>query len=54
MDWNTIIGAAVIGLIFAAIVVCGIINKKKGKGSCSCSGSCGGCAMSGSCHKTDE
>ena len=34
--WPTIIIAAVIGAIFVAIVVKEIINKKKGKHSCSC------------------
>ena len=48
MDWPTIIVAAVVAGIFIAIVVRGIINKKKGKGGCSCG--CGGCAMKDSCH----
>ena len=45
----TILISAVIAAIVAAILVNAIRNKKKGKG-CSC-GSCGGCAMSGVCHK---
>ncbi len=53
MDWPTIIVASILAVIFLAIVITGIRNKKKGKHSCSC-GSCGGCAMNGSCHKTEE
>ena len=49
MDWPTILVSALIAGIVAAIIICGIRNKKKGKGGCSC-GSCGGCAMSGICH----
>lgn len=40
--------------IFTAIIVNMIRNKKKGKNSCSCGGSCGGCAMSGMCHSQKE
>lgn len=46
--WPTIIVAAVIAGIVIAIIARGIINKKNGKGSCSCG--CGGCAMKDSCH----
>ena len=52
MDWPTIIVAAVIAVIFASIIVCGIINKKKGKHSCSCGTSCGACGMN--CHETKK
>lgn len=45
----TIIIAAIIAAAFAAVLIRGIINKKKGKSSCSCG--CGGCAMKESCHK---
>ena len=44
----TIIIASVIGAIFVAVVVKEIIDKKKGKHSCSCG--CGGCAFKDSCH----
>ena len=54
MDWPTIIVASILAVIFLAIVITGIRNKKKGKHSCSSCGSCGGCAMNGSCHKTEE
>ena len=50
MNWVTIAIAAVIAVIFVAIVVKGIYNRKKGKSSCSCGSSCGGCAMNGACH----
>lgn len=46
----TIIIASVIAVIFVAIVVTQIINKKKGKSSCSCGGSCGNCGASSFCH----
>ena len=34
--WPTIAVASVIGVIFVIIVVREIVNKKKGKSSCSC------------------
>ncbi len=46
----SIVIIAVIVLALGAVVAFRIINKKKGKSSCSCGGSCGGCPMSGSCH----
>lgn len=49
MNLPTILVAAVVASAFVAITVKGIINKKKGKGSCSCG--CSGCAMSDFCHK---
>ncbi|MBO5050871.1 MAG: FeoB-associated Cys-rich membrane protein [Clostridia bacterium] len=52
MDWPTIIVSAVIVAIVAAIIICSIRGKKKGKGSCGCS--CSGCAMSGMCHGHHE
>ncbi len=54
----TIIISSIIGIIFLAIIVKGVINKKNGKSSCSCGGGCKGCAMNGTCHgnvdKEDE
>lgn len=44
----TIIVASIIGVIFVSIIVTSIINKKKGKSTCSC-GSCSGCALN--CHQ---
>ena len=52
MDWPTVLVAAVVGAIFVAIVARIIINKKNGKGGCSCG--CGGCAMKDSCHATKK
>lgn len=49
MTWQTWVVLGVIAAVFAAVVVTGIINKKKGKSSCSCG--CSGCAMKDSCHK---
>ncbi|MBQ7822489.1 MAG: FeoB-associated Cys-rich membrane protein [Clostridia bacterium] len=43
----TIIVAAIIAVIFVAIVVTGIRNKMKGKSSCSCG--CDSCGMG--CHE---
>lgn len=48
MDWPTVIVASVIGVIVVAIIIKGIINRKKGKSSCGCG--CSGCAMKDSCH----
>ena len=50
--WPTIIIATAIGAIFALIVAKEIINKKKGKTSCSCG--CGGCAFKDQCHSNAE
>ena len=46
----TAIIATVIALAFVAVVVVMIINKKKGKHSCSCGGSCGACPVGCSCN----
>ena len=48
MDWPTIIVAAIIAVIFLAIVITGIRNRIQGKSSCSCGGNCGACG--GNCH----
>ena len=50
--WPTIIIATAIGAVFALIVAKEIINKKKGKTSCSCG--CGGCAFKDQCHSNTE
>ena len=52
MNFATIVIAAIVVLVFVAIVVNGIRKKKKGIHSCSCGGSCTGCGMHGSCHKS--
>ena len=50
MNWPSVI---ILGLIIAAVVavvITGIIKRKKGKSSCSCGGACGVCPMSETCH----
>ena len=46
MNAPTII-AAIVLVVFAAIVGKGIYNRRHGKGGCSCGGDCGAC---GGCH----
>ena len=46
----TIVIASVIGAAFLAVVIKMIIDKKKGKHSCSCGGSCGACPVGCSCN----
>ena len=54
MDFNlpTILVLAVIVVMFFAIIIKGIINRKKGKYSCGCN--CEGCAMKGKCHSQKQ
>ncbi|MBQ3081356.1 MAG: FeoB-associated Cys-rich membrane protein [Clostridia bacterium] len=52
--WPTIIIATVVAVVFIAIVVKGIINKKNGKSSCSCGSGCGSCSLKGTCHANTE
>ncbi len=51
MNAPTIIIAAIVALIFIAIVVSEIRKRRNGKGGCSCG--CGGCAMRDACHQND-
>lgn len=51
MNWPTFIISAVLAVILVVIIAVQINNKKKGKGSCNCGLSCGGCTMKDSCHK---
>lgn len=44
----TVIIAAVIAIVFIAIVIRGIRQRKQGKGGCSCG--CGSCPNSALCH----
>ena len=53
MNLATWIIAGLVAAVFAAIVGRGIYNSKKGRSSCSCGCSCGGCSMSSMCHKTE-
>ena len=47
---GTIGVSAVLVLIVGLVIAKMIKDKKSGKGSCSCGGSCSGCGMAGSCH----
>lgn len=44
----TIVITSIIAAVFLAIVIKGIVNKRNGKGSCSCG--CGNCGMKDVCH----
>ena len=46
--WPSIIILTIVATVFLTIVITGIRNKKKGKHSCSCGGSCSSCGMG--CH----
>lgn len=52
MNITTFIVAAVVAVVFLAIVIKEIRNRKRGKGSCSCG--CSGCGMSDVCHGKDK
>ncbi len=49
MNWQTFVVLAIVVIIFAAIVIKGIKNKKEGKSSCSCG--CSSCANKDYCHE---
>lgn len=48
MGWPTIVALIVVVLIVGALVAKLIVDKVKGKSSCSCG--CSGCAMRDMCH----
>ena len=50
----TILISLAIAAACAAIVARGIHNRRHGKSSCSCGGSCGSCGCSGVCHPGRE
>lgn len=53
MLWNnlpTIIGSLIVFGVVGAILYNGFKNRRSGKHSCSCGGSCSGCANSSLCH----
>lgn len=50
MNTPTIITAVIVAAIVVLIICREIINRKKGKHSCSCGGSCQGCGMGDICH----
>ena len=50
MNPGTLAVSAVLVIIVGLIIYKMIKDKKSGKSSCSCGGSCSGCGMAGSCH----
>ena len=48
---GTIAVGAVVAAALAAAVLRMIKNKRAGKASCGCGGSCSGCAMAGGCRE---
>jgi len=54
MNPGTFAVSAVLVIIVGLIIYKMIIDKKSGKSSCSCGGSCSGCGMAGSCHKSGK
>ena len=50
MNPGTLAVLAVLVIIVGLIIYKMIKDKKSGKSSCSCGGSCSGCGMAGSCH----
>lgn len=51
---GTILVLLVLLIIVVAIIVNIVRKRKNGEGSCSCSGGCSGCPMSGACHEHTE
>lgn len=49
---GTVITAAVLAVIVGLVVFKIVKDKKAGKGSCSCGGSCGSCPGACHCHPT--
>ena len=47
---STVIAGLAVLAVFVAIVARGIYNRRRGRGSCSCGGSCGSCPSAGLCH----
>ncbi|MBR6761213.1 MAG: FeoB-associated Cys-rich membrane protein [Oscillospiraceae bacterium] len=45
MNWQTILIAGIVLVIFLAIVISEIRKRIQGKPTCSCGGSCGSCGM---------
>lgn len=54
MNPGTFAVSAVLVIIVGLIIYTMIKDKKSGKSSCSCGGSCSGCGMAGSCHKSGK
>ncbi len=51
---STILISFAIFAVCAAITYRGVQNRRHGKSSCSCGGSCGSCGCSGMCHPGRE
>ena len=54
MPWLSYVVVGVIALVFISTVVSAIINKKKGKSSCSCGGNCGACTLCSHANNGNE
>lgn len=54
MNPGTFAVSTVLVIIVGLIIYKMIKDKKSGKSSCSCGGSCSGCGMAGSCHKPEK
>ena len=52
MNWQTGIALTLLVSLTGFVIVRMILNKKKGKTSCSCG--CSGCAFSENCHSKKE
>lgn len=52
MGWPTIVALVIIVLIVGGLIAKLIVDKVKGKSSCSCG--CSGCAMKDMCHSKDS
>jgi len=51
---STILISFAIFAVCAVIAYRGVHNRRQGKSSCSCGGSCGSCGCSGLCHSHHE
>ncbi len=54
MNFQTIIIAGIIALIFLLIIINYFKNKKNGKSSCSCGCGCSGCPSADFCHPQNK
>ena len=52
MELPTIIGAAVVAAVLIAIIVRGIVRRRRGKGGCGCG--CDSCPSAGICHPKQD
>lgn len=52
MNWQTGVALAMLVLVTGFVIVRMILNKKKGKSSCSCG--CSGCAFKEKCHSNEK